>query len=59
MIMTGLGKCEHEHLTGPPTDVDGNESTYFYKQESAFQILRKLVTDKNWLKTLNAYTRFK
>ena len=54
-----LGKCEHELLTGPPTDGNGVEITYFNQQESAFRMLQKIVTDKNWLKTLNAYTKFR
>ena len=54
-----LGQCEHEPLTGPPTDGNGVEITYFYQQEPAFRLLRNIITDKSWLKSLNAYAKFR
>lgn len=54
-----LGKCEHPPLTGPPTDGNGAEIGYFNQREPAFKLLRKIVTDANWLKSLKAYTKFR
>ena len=31
-----LGHCEHQSLTGPSTDGNGIELSYFNQQESAF-----------------------
>ena len=53
------GECEHEQLTGPPTDVNGLEISYFRTGEPAFQVLQKIVTDRTWLESLKAYTRFR
>ena len=33
------GACEHEALTGPPTDGDGRQLEYFSRQEPAFRTL--------------------
>ena len=54
-----FGECEHEALTGPPTDTNGQEIAYFSPQEPAFQVLRKIVTDRRWLESLKSYTRFR
>ena len=53
------GECEHEPLTGPPTDVNGQEISYFRIGEPAFQVLQKVVTDRAWLESLKSYTRFR
>lgn len=53
------GRCEHEPLTGPPTDRDGNEIPYFQKSEQALHALRKLVMDKRWLESMKYYTKFR
>ena len=57
--LTGLQQCEHDVLTGSPTDNDGRELHYFNKREAAFGALQKLVTDKRWLKSLKYYTKFR
>ena len=57
--LTGLGRCDHEQLTGPPTDGSGKEIQYFTRNEKSFAVLRKLITDKKWLKSLHYYTRFR
>ena len=44
------GQCDHEQLTGPPMDGKGNVTEYFRRDESAFQALRRLMTDKRWMK---------
>jgi len=44
------GKCEHEALQVPPTDVDGKQNEYFDRYELAFKALQKIIMDKNWLK---------
>ena len=54
-----LGRCEHLPLTGPPTDGNGTEILYFNQQKLAFRILWKIITDKAWLKCLDAYTKFR
>ena len=54
-----LGKCEHEALSGPPTDSNGSNITYFKQQEPAFKFLRKILTDRAWLKSLDAYVKFR
>ena len=56
--LTGAQHCDHEELTGPPKDTDGTELQYFRRGESAFSALRKVVTDKRWLKSLKYYTKF-
>ena len=53
------GRCEHDMLTEPPTDGDGNELQYFNRGEPALQALRKLVLDKNWLESMRYYTKFR
>ena len=53
------GECEHEALTGTPTDHDGKDIPYFSKDESAFRALQKLVLDKRWIKSLCFYTKFR
>ena len=53
------GRCEHEPLTGPPTDKDGNEIAYFERNEQAVHALRKLVMDKRWLESMKYYTKFR
>ena len=49
----------HEHLTGPPTDSNGSEISYFKQHQPAFKVLRKIVTDKAWIKSLDAYVKFR
>ena len=58
MWLTGLGKCDHEQLSGPPTDASGKEIQYFNRNERSSAALRKLITDKKWLKSLRNYTKF-
>ena len=53
------GHCEHQPLVGPPTDGNGHEITYFVRTEPAFQAIQKIITDKAWLKSLKAYTKFR
>ena len=36
-----------QELTGPPMDPDVNELQYFSRHEPAFNILRKILTDKD------------
>ena len=44
-----ITSCEHDALTGPPSDVDGNPLHYFDRTEKAFRALQKLVLDDKWL----------
>lgn len=57
--LTGMQCCDHEELTGPPKDPDGIELQYFNRNEPAFRVLRKIVTDDRWLKSLKYYTKFR
>ena len=50
------GKCDHEPLVEPPSDGDGNILQYFAKDKPAVQ---KLIMDKNWLKSMKFYTKFR
>ena len=56
---------EHEWLDGaeplsePPTDMNGVVLEYFSRDKPAFRALQKLVMDRNWLKSLKYYTRFR
>jgi len=52
------GKCEHDSLSGPPTDKDGKEIPYFLYDEQALHALRTLVTDRRWLESMTYYTKF-
>lgn len=52
-------ECEREPPTGPPTDVNGQQISYFRIGEPAFQVLQKIVTDQAWLESLKSYTRFR
>ena len=54
-----LGRCEHQALSGPPTDSNGSTISYFNQQEPAFKVLRKIITDRAWLKSLDAYVKFR
>ena len=53
------GACEHEPLSERPTDVNGVVLEYFSREEPTFRALQKLVMDRNWLKSLKYYTRFR
>ena len=53
------GSCEHEALTGPPTDGDGRQLEYFSQNEPAFRALQKIVMDVRWLKSMTFYTKFR
>ena len=53
------GQCDHEQLTGPPTDGKGNVIEYFRIDESALQALRRLMTDKQWMKSMKFYVNFR
>ena len=53
------GYCEHGADCGPPTDNNGHEISYFKINEPAFQVLRKIVTDRAWLESLKSYTKFR
>ena len=57
--LTGAQCYDHDELTGPLVDPDGNELQYFSRQEPAFHALRKILTDKRWLKSLKYYTKFR
>ena len=57
--LTGLGKCDHEQLSGPPTDASGKEIQYFNRNERSFAALRRLITNKKSLKSLCYYTKFR
>ena len=46
------GSCEHEALTGPPTNGDGRQVDYFSQNEPAFRALQKNVMDIRWLKSI-------
>lgn len=46
-------------LTGPPTDVDGNELKYFARDEKSFKVLQKLVKDEKWLLSMKCYIKFR
>ena len=53
--LTGAQCCEHEELTGPPVNPDGNRLQYFSQHEPEFHAFRKILTDKRWLKSLIKY----
>ena len=53
------GSCDHKPLTEPPTNPDGKELEYFSRYEPAFKALQKLVMDKQWLKSMKYYVRFR
>lgn len=53
------GKCDHEQLVEPPSDGDGNMLEYFTKDEPAFRAVQNLIMDKNWLKSMKFYTKFR
>ena len=44
-----ITSCEHDALTGSPSDADGNPLHYFDRTEKAFRTLQKLVLDDKWL----------
>ena len=50
--LTGTQGCDHGELQGPPRDTQGGEIQYFSRNEPAFRALRKLLTDKKWLKSM-------
>ena len=54
-----LGRCEHQTLSDPPTDSNGSNISYFNQQEPSFTVLRKIITDRAWLKSLDAYVKFR
>ena len=53
------GECGHQPSIEAPTDGSGNIIPYFHRKEAAFKILQKIVTDKAWMKSLKAYTKFR
>ena len=53
------GQCDHEQLSGPPTDGKGNTIEYFNRDEPAFQALKRLMTDKRWMKSMKYYVNFR
>ena len=53
------GECGHEALTDASTDDTGNIIPYFTRQEAAFKTLQEIITDKAWMKSLKAYTKFR
>ena len=53
------GQCEHDVLTGPPTDGDGRQLQYFRRYEPSFRALQKLVMDQKWLESMKYYTKFR
>ena len=52
-------QCEHQSLVGPPTYANGQEIRYFVRTEPSYQAIQNIVTDKAWLKSLGAYTKFR
>ena len=54
-----MRKYDNEPLVEPPTDGDGNILRYFTKDEPAFRAAQKLIMDKNWLKLMKIYTKFR
>jgi len=54
-----ITSCEHDELTGPPTDPDGNPLEYFDRTEKAFRALQKLVLDDKWLLSMKYYINFR
>ena len=57
--LTGTQGCDHGELQGPPRNTQGAEIQYFSRSEPAFRALRKLLTDKRWLKSMKYYTKFR
>ena len=53
------GACEHGPLTDDPRDPDGRQLEYLSRYEPGFRALQKIVMDKQWLKSLKFYTRFR
>ena len=53
------GTCEHGPLADNPTDPDGRQLEYLSCNELAFRAQQKIVMDKQWLKSLKFYTRFR
>ena len=45
--LTGAQCCEHEELTGPPVNPDGNGLQYFSQHEPAFYAFCKILTGLN------------
>ena len=58
-IVLVIGRCEHDILTGPPTDADRNQLKYFSRSEKSFRVLQKLVMDEKWLQSMKYYTKFR
>ena len=52
-------QCDHAAVIGPPRDGHGNVLQYFDKREPAFKALQKLALDRQWLKSLEYYTKFR
>ena len=50
------GECEHEPMSGAPTDNSNQEITYFRCGEPAFLLLQRIATDRTWLESLKSYT---
>ena len=46
-------------IMNPSTNPDGKELEYFSRYEPAFKGLQKLVMDKQWLKSMKYYVRFR
>lgn len=46
-------------MSGPPTDNNSQEITYFRCGEPAFLLLQRIVTDRAWLESLKSYTKFR
>ena len=51
-------QCEHDPLTGPPTDKDGKDIPYFLHDEQAMHALRTLLMDRRLLESMKYYTKF-
>ena len=52
-------ECDHGPLTDLPRDGNGKVIQYFDKRETAFKALQKLALDRQWLKSLMYYTKFR
>ena len=52
-------ECDHGPLTDVPRDGSGKVLQCFDKREAAFKALQKLALDKQWLKSMAYYTKFR
>ena len=54
------GRCDHDiPLAEQPTDRHGDILPWFSSDETAMEVLRKVVMDKRWLESLKYYVHFR